>query len=421
MKIDYLTITLKPGSTGWNRDECFHRLLNILMIEEWQQSFKLLRSDKYYESVYGAADCYLKIPTEERLSKQGVCFEATGQGVESLNAYYESKGTDLRTAMNRFRSACRLGAVTRCSRIDIAIDEKCYGDDQPLLDLEIISDTLKKRAFVSRYRRSEPEVHSEELQSIFLVDPQKIDPKLPFSEILSQNISTGRIGRTIYLGKRTSGSYIRIYDKLAEQEVHGHTVEEGLTAWNRFEIEFHKQNAGAVFAAYCDCETDEQFGEFLAGVAYNLIRFVDMDRTRSYNATVCKWWLDFLGKFSEQKLIINKLPRNQYIRTRNYLNNNIAASLFAVVQCNPENLYTILAEGAKSVSNTKMQIINDYNILKNLPPDEAWVEVEESSRELTGLEYWRSFSIDPDFDKKLQEIYNRVFSIKTYDPNKNCL
>lgn len=256
---------------------------------------------------------------------------------------------------------------------------------------------------------------------MFLVDPQKIDPKLPFSEILSQNISTGRIGRTIYLGKRTSGSYIRIYDKLAEQEVHGHKVEEGLTAWNRFEIEFHRQNAGAVFAAYCDCETDEQFGEFIAGVAYNLIRFVDMDRTRSYNATVCKWWLDFLGEFKDQKLEINKRSCNRYVRLRNYLNKSMSAALFAVLQCDPENLFTILAEGAKSVSNTKMQIINDYNILKNLPPGEAWVEVEESSRELTGLEYWRSFSIDPDFDKKLQDIYNRVFSTKTYDPNKNCL
>lgn len=411
MKIDYLTITLKPGSTDWDRDECVHRLLDSLMIEEWTQFFQSIRSDRFYEDILEYSNCFLKIPTDKRFRDQGVCIEMTGQGVDYFQQYLSCmKNTDLRTALNRFRAACEMGAVTRCSRIDIAIDDKCFGDEQPKLDIDLIQQTLESRAFVSKFRRSEPIHRSEELQSAFLVEPEKIDPSLPYAAISSMNMSSGRIGKTIYLGKHTSGSYVRIYDKLAEQEVHGCKIEDDLTAWTRFEVEFHHDNAAAVLAAYLDSESDQKFGEWFARVVYDLIRFVDMDRSRRYNATVCSWWLDFLGTLGDRGMEIHKLSRNRYVRTHKYFNKSMAAALFALVQCEPENLYSILSAGAQSTSRTKKQIINDYNSLQNLPPGELWDEVKESSREQTGLEYWRSFSIDPDFDKKLQDIYKRVFN-----------
>lgn len=410
MKIDYLTLTLKPGANGWDILECIHRLLNSLMIDEWASEFKRIRSDRRYSDIYECLDCYLKVPSPERLATQGICLEMTGQGCDYFATYIEAQGTDLRTVLNRFRSLCILGTVTRCSRIDIAIDDKAYDEEKPKLDLDVISETLKKRAFVSKFRRSDPAVKSEEIQSVFLVDPKKIDEKLPYNEIESMNLKTGRIGKTIYLGKRTSGSYVRIYDKLAEQEVHGHKVEENLTAWNRFEIEFHRDNAAAVFSAYCDCETDEQFAQYISSVAFNLIRFVDMDRTRTYNATVCSWWMEFLGAISGEKIEIHKPNRNRYVRTRNYVNKSMAAVLYALLICDPENLYTILAEGAKSSSKSKNEIKAAYQTLQNLPPGEAWDEVEQSSRELTGLEYWRCYSVDPNFEDNLKKTYIRVFN-----------
>lgn len=411
MKIDYLTVTLKPGSSGWGIEECIHRLFNSLMIDEWLPLFVRKRSDRHYADIYELnKECYLKVPTPERLATQGICLEMTGQGCDSFAVFLNAKGTNIRTALNRFRGACIMGAVTRCSRIDIAIDDKAYGEDKPKLDLEVISATLKQRAFVSRFRRSQPVVQSEELQSVFLVNPKQIDEKLPYNEIESMNLKTGRIGKTIYLGKRTSGSYVRIYDKLAEQEVHGHKIEENLTAWNRFEIEFHRDNAAAVFSAYCDCKTDEQFAQFISSVAFNLIRFVDMDRTRTYNATVCSWWMEFIGAINGDKIEIHKPNRNRYVRTRNYFSKSMAAVLFALLDCDPENLYTILVEGAKSTSNAKQQIFRDYEALKNLPPGEAWDEVEQSSRELTGLEYWRCYSVDPEFEENLRKTYIRVFN-----------
>ncbi|MBP1543233.1 MAG: replication initiation factor domain-containing protein [Oscillospiraceae bacterium] len=412
MKIDYLTITLKPGSSGWDRDTAVERMLDALMIDEWLPFFQSLRSDRFYEDIRCYSNCLLKIPSEERFRKQGICIEMTGQGVDYYQTYLQlMRHTDLRTALHRFRGACRKGAVTKCSRIDIAIDDKCVGDDLPKLDIDVIEATLKSRAFVSKFRRSEPVQESCELQSAFLVEPEKIDEKLPYRCIDSMNMSSGRIGKTIYLGKRTSSTYIRIYDKLAEQEIKGEELPKDVTSWTRFEVEFKKKNAGAVFSAFLDSETDEQFGAWFSRVVYDLIRFVDMDRSRRYNATVCEWWLDFLGVISDQKLEIHNRGQNRYVRTRKYFNKSMAAALYALIQCEPENLYTILSEGAKSSSRSKIQILNDYRSLKNLPPGEAWVEVEESSREDTGLEYWRSFSVDPDFDKKLQDIYYRVFHV----------
>lgn len=423
MKIDYLTISMKPGSSGWDRDTAVQRMLDALMIDEWLPFFQSLRSDRFYEDIREYSNVYLKIPSVERFEKQGICIEMTGQGVDYYQTYLQlMRHTDLRTALHRFRGACRMGAVTKCSRIDIAVDDKCFGEDLPKLDIDLIENTLKSRAFVSKFRRSEPIQESCELQSAFLVEPEKIDEKLPYRCIDSMNMSSGRIGKTIYLGKHTSATYIRIYDKLAEQEVKGAELPDGLTAWTRFEVEFKKNNAGAVFSAFLDSETDEQFGAWFSRVVYDLIRFVDMDRSRRYNATVCEWWLNFLGVISDQKLEIHKRNQNRYVRTRKYFNTSMAAALFALVECEPENLYTILSEGAKSTSRTKMQIKNDYKALQNLPPGEAWAVVEESSREETGLEYWRSFSIDPNFDKKLQEIYYRVFNnrIGKTDEEQTC-
>ena len=41
----------------------------------------------------------------------------------------------------------------------------------------------------------------------------EIDEKVPFTFVQSQHVSSGRVGKTIYLGKRKSGTYIRFYDE----------------------------------------------------------------------------------------------------------------------------------------------------------------------------------------------------------------
>lgn len=206
---------------------------------------------------------------------------------------------------------CQWSCKTKCSRIDWAIDEKCGAAEKPYLDLDRIQQQLLDRHFVSLFRKTDPAVESGELQSCYKVSGE-IDEKVPFTFIQSQHVSSGRVGKTIYLGKRKSGTYIRFYDKLSEQIAHGATVPEGVSAWTRFEMEFHQKNAAAVLTQYLD-HTDDEFQAIMCGVALKLIRFVDPGRSRRYNCVTSKWWLEFLQNAKKANLTIHKIKRNKFL------------------------------------------------------------------------------------------------------------
>ena len=239
-KIDYLTISLLPDQSGWTISEALDRLFDCLFIEEWRSWFVLVGAGYGYESIYRYNDVSLKVSSLSTFQKQGICLEFSGSGIAYYIEYLKAhKGVTLRTALNRFRSMCQWSCKTKCSRIDWAIDEKCGADEKPYLDLDRIQQQLLDRHFVSLFRKTDPAVESGELQSCYKVSGE-IDEKVPFTFIQSQYVSSGRVGKTIYLGKRKSGTYIRFYDKLSEQIAHGATVPEGVSAWTRFEMEFHQ-------------------------------------------------------------------------------------------------------------------------------------------------------------------------------------
>lgn len=414
IKCDYLTISSLPLNSGLTVEQLLDKTLKALLIEDWWHFFEFYGSSKYYSAIYRYCNVSIKLPYPDNYCKNGVCIEFSGQGID----YYENylslvKGVTLRTALNRFRLLYKFNVKTKCSRFDVAIDEKCYNDDLPLLDLELIEETLKSRAFVSKFRRGEPKVESGELVSMFLVKPEEIDPKLPYSIISSENLSTGRIGKTIYLGKRKSNTSVRIYDKLAEREVKGDDLPSDMTSWTRFEVEFHNKNASSVLAAYLDSENDKDFSQYLSRVCFDLIRFVNKDRSRLYNATVCDWWLKFLDSMSDSGMIINKLSQNQYIRSRKYAKKILAAMLAGLVECDDKFINELLEDGRQVTSKTKQRIIQDFNALSVLSEYELKKEIVKAEHVQTGEEFWRLFTSEDSsafgerMFKKQLEVFNK--------------
>lgn len=411
-KIDYLTISCLPGNTDWTVTEMLDKLLKALLIEDWLPCFVQVGSGYGYCEIYRFNDVSLKIASPHNYDRMGICFEFSGNGIAYYIEYLKlQRGITLRTALNRFRCLCQFGCKTKCSRLDWAIDEKCGADEQPNLDLDVIQQQLIDRQFVTLFRKTDPERVSGELQSCYTVDTGLIDKKIPFTFIQSQHVSSGVIGKTIYLGKRKSGTYIRFYDKKAEQIAHKRDVPDGVNSWVRFEMEFHKHNAAAVLTKYLDSNSDEEFQDFICGLSLKLIRFVDPGRSRRYNCVTSKWWLDFLGNAKKAKLTIHKVKRNKFLNFLLAFEKQYAASFSRAVKCCPNYLFSVLEKGLKTTSKTADLISADYNAVKDLPPNYYDFELSKVLQAQSGEDYWRSFTDldEREFNGRLSSMFRKVF------------
>jgi hypothetical protein len=113
-------------------------------------------------------------------------------------------------------------------------------------------------------------------------------------------------GQTLALGSRQSDSYLRIYDKAAEQRAKGHEVE---GKWIRYEMEWKDERAHAVACCLAIVEKDA-FQAFVVGAFRSTVDFRDCDREddsyqRCY-APVLPWWQQLTAGMEKARLVIQK-------------------------------------------------------------------------------------------------------------------
>jgi len=172
-----------------------------------------------------------------------------------------------------------------------------------------------------------------------LPPPSTFDDDLLFTVINSMKLSTGHTAKTIYLGVvHESPSSIRIYDKFAEQQVKGAKLPSDLNHWVRLELELHEKNSMAVFSRFLDCKDIRDFSKYISRCIYYLIRFIEPDHSRTYNCTVCDWWMKFLESVDGSGMYINKLSTNKFLGAKRYLL-RISAFLAAVNEIDPDYIY----------------------------------------------------------------------------------
>lgn len=416
---DYMTISLLPGDFDIPMSDLLQKGLEALYLDElWaKEVFVYKCQSTYYSAIFRFGDIQVKLPYEDNYKKNGICFEFSGQGLDYYREYLSLNrvGVDLRKVSARFVALSKLGFKTKSSRFDVAFDEIIRKGEQldPLLDLDRIIDTFGRRAFVSKFRKADGVPGSGELKPFFneLDSSAKFDESLSYRLITSTDLCSGMVGKTIELGRRKGNSFVRFYDKLVEQSAKGFEVPENYASWVRFEIEFKHANASSVFLQYAMSENDKDFIRKMRGEAYSLIRFVDLDHSRRYNCTVCKWWLDFLDHAAVYVLPNNKPKYNRYIRALAALKRQQSASLSTVVICHPQNLKSILLDGAKKSSKTAQAIAADFKAVQFLSPEEFERVYKENTRELTGLEFWQQFcglqKADKDeFEKFLEKAFD---------------
>lgn len=408
---DYITISLLPGEVECDREGALYQLFRALYIEDWAEMFQYKCTTSRYESISRFGDVQLKLPYADNFEKQGICVEFSGRGVDYYIEYLTiKKKTTLRDAMSRFIALSKFGFKTTSSRFDVAFDEimRQSDTDDPFLDLDRINNYLMERKFVTRFRRGYPEHVSAEIKTaVNFDDVNEMDTSVPYNRIESMNLSSGRIGKTIELGKRGSASFVRFYDKLAEQEAHKYDVPADYKSWVRFEMEFRKDNACSVLIDYATAESDEEFAARMASVALGLIRFIEIDHSRIYNCSTAEWWSDFLVSAQQGKLIHIKPKFNKYVRCLDSKLRTQSSTLFALWLCRPETIKSILVEGSKHFSNSAKGVLNDFQAYSMLSEDDCERVYKESTTPLTGIESWNCFKSisDEDFEKFIDKFF----------------
>lgn len=220
----------------------------------------------------------------------GIHVQMSGQGCRQWETYFGESWTDLIQRL--------LEHDANISRIDLAVDDIRYDDDKPYFKVGDLIKRAKKGLCRSKWRSAQP------TEKIKLAD------------------GTSH-GKTIYYGSPTSKLQLRIYEKNFERQNAGKELEEGLTAWNRIELQLADDRAQTTAELiFRGAET----GEIIFGILSHYINYVD-DNGDSNKARwpISQFWLDFLNDAAKLRLAA-KAPDKTIPIKQGWLHNQVSAT-----------------------------------------------------------------------------------------------
>lgn len=220
----------------------------------------------------------------------GIHVQMSGQGCRQWETYFGESWADLVQQL--------LINEAKFSRIDLAVDDIRYDDDKPYFKVGDLIRRAKKGLCRSKWRSAQP------TEKIKLAD------------------GTSH-GKTIYYGSPTSKMQLRIYEKNFERLNAGKELEEGLTAWNRIELQLSDDRAQTTAELiYQGAAT----GEIIFGILSHYINYVD-DNGDSNKARwpISQFWLDFLNDAAKLRLAA-KAPDKTIPVKENWLHNQVSAT-----------------------------------------------------------------------------------------------
>lgn len=300
---DWLTFSLKLDKLAENkRDVDLSFIISFLSLSKEWGNFENIGGRNGYPICWEYSGVSVMCPAPERYEQMGFCVSMTGRGLE----WYASLFSDFKIYdfFRKIRGIVETGISLNVSRLDLALDDKPDDKENGALDLDMIFDKAEKGEYISTART-----------------------KNTIREIV-QYKGDNITGRTIYFGSRKSGSYIRIYDKAAEQGVTGH--------WIRVEFEFKQETAMRILNAMCI--TGDGFPSYFAEVANHYLRFIEIDDSNRSRCSISAFWAEFLGTFKKATLAVGKHKRQNVTKLLNYVLHSMSPSLYTLAQVFPTEL-----------------------------------------------------------------------------------
>lgn len=356
-KFDYLTFTIKPNFEVKNTFAFSDWIIcDFLQMKDHYSDFIPSNASGFYDIKYSFHNIYVKSPPLYNLN-EGFQVEMTGSGFDYYIEYMKTKKPEfsIRQFFSNICSLCENNYYKiNFTRVDIAVDDISYETkDRYLLNFDEIKNAVLNGEVVTRFRYRMAVIGGEiELP---------LDSSTPFAIYEKGSTRTKLKGSTVYLGSRKR-THCRFYDKIAELKAHGKEFDENIKHWVRFEMQFCRDNAFALVEKLIELHSDD-FNVYLSEVFNNMVRFIDITENNPSNYYRCpskKWWSDFIGTISKSKLIHKKPTVNHFSRASNWIENNVSATLYSLMQCKtPTEIFSLIKSGAQKHYKQRHVVIQD--------------------------------------------------------------
>lgn len=196
------------------------------------------------------------------------------------------------------------------SRLDVAIDDIRYNGEKPYFTVKNLIERGKYGQIRSKFRTG------KEIDGFGLKDG-------------------AQQGYTLYIGSGKSELSIRFYDKVQERINADKVLDNGITSWNRTELQLRNDRAYAM-ALYI--VNDNDIGANIRGVLSNYINFVTPDKdTNKARWKVSKFWSNFLGDVAKLRLTM-AAPDKTIDTARTWWENQTTKTLAKVFLANDFDL-----------------------------------------------------------------------------------
>ena len=259
----------------------------------------------------------------------GIHVQMSGQGCRE----YETYGTK---NWKQFFMDC-FAHGGNFTRLDGAIDDIALEGQTPYFTLNRLYRKVREGAVRSRFKRG------KFVQSLLLEDGSSL-------------------GETLYFGREQSDIQVRFYEKDFERIEAGKEIEQGITAWNRAEVQCRRDRAQAL-ALYLVNRDD--IGQVLAGVLRNYISFcVKQSDTNKARWLVCDWWDEFLGDVEKLRLTM-VAPDRTVEKVMQWVERSVAPSLgmiFAATDGNMDLIMRYISEGMERMTKEQIALAKEYSI-----------------------------------------------------------
>jgi phage replication initiation protein len=322
MLVDWVSVTFKH----FQRHEEAFELLGI----DTSEFVELETGLHGYKRRFACGHIY--VLSEGGNVDMGVHIEMSGQGCREYESYYGQDWTAF------FQDI--LAQIGKFTRLDIAIDDIRYNDDKPYFTLRGLLTKVRKYEVRSKFKKAKG------IEDFHL---GKEEEK----------------GKTIYFGRESSELQIRFYEKNHERENADQELEEGLTAWNRTEIQLRRERAQTV--AIFIATGHGTLGNVALGVLKHYISFVNPnDDTNKSRWPVSPFWLRFLQDVEKLRLA-KKAPdatiERKIIWSQKQLKKVFASIMYAKGGEFWDWMVELIENGLDKLSPTDLQKIDEYQQL----------------------------------------------------------
>lgn len=270
--------------------------------------------DGWYNNIYdyGYADRHLFFKYNDAVIENQISVVFHAEMLKEYLRSYRNKIDDSFTVFKMFKKLSELGTI-RFSRLDIAID---------LIDEQVIVNDLANR--INEYD---------------IIVKNSRDSIISVESI--RQIGNGGKTETIYINKRKSASFLRIYDKKIEAMLKDSAdVKTAIEceSWTRVELELKKYYAHNITNLILNCETEEEFNKVLIGAFLDKFTFLEFDKSgdnSEYGYIEVPFYKDLKNLMNGSKVFLKGHGRERVTDLEikyNHLFNNGSMRLFKIIK-----------------------------------------------------------------------------------------